>query len=212
MAATPQATVIQIYAPSHLPIKLTTSNFPIWKKQVESTLTGLNLVGFVHGTKPAPAKYTDAAQTVSNPAYMAWYRQDQIILSALLGSLTDVLQPIISSASSAFDAWTRLSTTCAASSRSRIVSLKAKLAKNPKGNRSVEAYMREMRTIADDLALAQSPVHEEDLVVHVFTQLGDEYNPIVAALRVRTGSISFGELQDVLTDYERLLHDNDAAS
>lgn len=50
--------------------------------------------------------------------------------------------------------------------------------------------MREMRAIADDLALAQSPVTEEDLVVHIFTQLGDEYNSIVAALRVRTDTIS----------------------
>lgn len=89
MAATPQATVIQLYAPTHFPIKLTSSNFPIWRKQVESTLIGLDLAGYVNGTVRAPAKYSDTARTILNRAYTAWFRQDQIILSAILGSLTD---------------------------------------------------------------------------------------------------------------------------
>ncbi|XP_019149860.1 PREDICTED: uncharacterized protein LOC109146662 [Ipomoea nil] len=133
----------------------------------------------------------------------------QCLISAILGSLTDTLQSVISSASSARDAWNRLSTSYAASSRCRIVSLKARLTKYPKGNRSIKTYMREMRAIADDLALAQSPISEE---YHIFTQLGDEFNSIVAALRVRTEVISYGELPDVFTDYERLLKDNEAAT
>ncbi|XP_019196326.1 PREDICTED: uncharacterized protein LOC109190310 [Ipomoea nil] len=208
MAGSTTSNIVNVHATTHLPIKLTSANFPIWKKQVESTLIGLDLLGYVTGSTAAPAKYSDAARTVLNPANTNWFRQDQIILSAILGSLSDVLQLVISSATSAHDAWTRLSTNCAAASRSRVVSLKAKLAKNPKANRSIESYMRDMRAMADDLALAQSPVAEEDLVVHIFTQLGAEYNPIVAALRVRTDPVSFGELHDVLTDYERLLKDN----
>ncbi|XP_019161889.1 PREDICTED: uncharacterized protein LOC109158431 [Ipomoea nil] len=212
MAAATQPTITHISAPTHFPIKLTSTNFLIWKKQIESTLIGLDLVGYINGSTPAPAKFSDQMQTVLNPAYKAWFRQDQTVLSAILGSLSDTLQPVISSATSACDAWARLSTSCAAASRGRIVSLKTKLAKNPKANRSIDSYKRDMRAIADDLALAQSPVTEEDLVVHIFTQLGDEYNSIVAALRVRTEAISYSELHDVLTDYERILQDNEAAS
>ncbi|XP_019186016.1 PREDICTED: uncharacterized protein LOC109180764 [Ipomoea nil] len=190
MVATNTPIITHLHAPTHLPIKLTSSNFPIWKKQVESNLIGLDLLGHITGSTTAPTKYSDTARTEINPAYTAWFRQDQIIQSVILGSLSDVLQPVISSVASASDAWTRLSTSCAATSRGRVVSLKAKLAKNPRANRSIDSYMREMRAIADDLALAQSPVSEEDLVVHI-TQLGDEYNPIVAVLRLRTETISF---------------------
>ncbi|KAI3690757.1 hypothetical protein L2E82_48964 [Cichorium intybus] len=42
-----------------------------------------------------------------------------------------------------------------------------------------------MRSIADDLALAQSPVLEEDLMVHILSQLCDDYSTIVAAIKVR---------------------------
>ncbi|GFP98734.1 hypothetical protein PHJA_002017300 [Phtheirospermum japonicum] len=96
-------------------------------------------------------------------------------------------------------------------SRGRVVSLKAKLAKNPKGGKTVTEFLHEMRAITDDLALAQNPIFEEDLVVHVITQLADEFNPIVAALRVRETPIAFSELPDILTYFERLMKENDVA-
>ncbi|XP_019172464.1 PREDICTED: uncharacterized protein LOC109167849 [Ipomoea nil] len=66
-----------------------------------------------------------------------------------------------------------------------------------------------MRAIADDLALAQCPVSDEDLLVYILTQLGEEYNSIISAVRVREKPLSLGELADVLTDYERQLKDAD---
>lgn len=35
-----------------------------------------------------------------------------------------------------------------------------------------------MKNIADELALAQSLIDEEDLVVHILSQLGDDYTHI----------------------------------
>ncbi|XP_019160764.1 PREDICTED: uncharacterized protein LOC109157319 [Ipomoea nil] len=90
-------------------------------------------------------------------------------------------------------------------SRGCIISLKAKLTTNPRGSRSITAYLTDMRAIADDLALAQCPVTDEDLVVYVLTQLGEEYNSIISAVRVRETPISWGELVDILTDHERQL-------
>ena len=60
-----------------------------------------------------------------------------------------------------------------------------------------------MRAIADDLALAQSPIAEEDLLVHILSQLGDEYSAIVAAIKVRETPLSYPELFDILVDVER---------
>nr|GEW18358.1 hypothetical protein [Tanacetum cinerariifolium] len=109
------------------------------------------------------------------------YRQDQTLLSAILGSCSDIIQPIISSASSSKEAWERLLHSYANASRSRIISLKSKLAKNLKGNKSVAEFLNEMRSIADELALIQNPISEEDLVVHIITQLGDEFNSLTYA-------------------------------
>ncbi|KAD3338478.1 hypothetical protein E3N88_33999 [Mikania micrantha] len=87
-------------------------------------------------------------------------------------------------------------------------SLKSKLAKNPKDSRSVTEYLQDMRSIADDLALAQSPVTEEDLLVHILSQLGDEFGTIVAAIKVCETPVSYPELFDKLTDFERALKES----
>ncbi|XP_019163068.1 PREDICTED: probable LRR receptor-like serine/threonine-protein kinase At3g47570 [Ipomoea nil] len=174
MASPPATTteIIQLTAPSHFPIKLTPSNFSVWRRQVQSTLIGFNLLGFIDGSVKEPAAFNDSARTVANPAHLVCY---------------------------------------ACATRGRIISLKAKLTKNPRGVRSVTAYLNDMRSIADELALAQCPVSDEDLVVYVLTQLGEEYNSIMSAVRICEIPISLGELADILTDHERQLKDADDA-
>ncbi|PWA78386.1 hypothetical protein CTI12_AA215230 [Artemisia annua] len=195
MPLTSETQIIQLNAPTHLPIQLTASNFPVWRKQVQSTLIGLDLIDYIE----------------LNPLYSIWFRQDQILLSAILGSCSETIQPIISSVETSREAWERLNSSYASSSRSRIISLKSKLTKIPKGTRSVAEFLHEMKSIADELALAQSPILEEDLVVHILSQLGDEFNNIVAAIKVRESVISFSELFEKLVDFERMLKDSDSS-
>ena len=127
-------TLITITASTHFPIKLTSQNFPVWRRHVQSTLIGFGIEDFITGATTAPpTTITDKDTTKPNPAYISWFRQDQVIYSAILGSCSDEIQPLIASASTAKDAWDRLTTSFASKSRSRIISLKTKLAKNPKG-------------------------------------------------------------------------------
>ncbi|KAL4556283.1 hypothetical protein LXL04_038930 [Taraxacum kok-saghyz] len=200
-------TIIQITANTHFPIKLTPTNFPVWRKQILSTLIGLDLDKFIIGTNPCPSKTLAGDETKPNPAYLPWFRQDQIIISAILGSLSDSIQPLVASAETSQQAWEHLNASYASVSRSRIISLKSRLAKNPKGNRTISEFLHEMKAIADELALVQNPIHEEDLAVHIISQLGDEYNHVTAALKVRETPLSFHELFDKLVDFERSLKD-----
>ncbi|PWA47747.1 hypothetical protein CTI12_AA496530 [Artemisia annua] len=210
MPLTSKTQIIQLNAPTHLPIQLTASNFPVWRKQVQSTLIGLDLIDYIDGTLVSPAQFLDNGKEL-NPLYSIWFRQDQILLSAILGSCSETIQPIISSVETSRKAWERLNSSYASSSRSRIISLNSKLTKNPKGTRSVAEFLHEMKSIADELALAQSPILEEDLVVHILSQLGDEFNNIVAAIKVRESVISFSELFEKLVDFERMLKDSDSS-
>ena len=50
------AATIQLTAATHFPIKLTSVNFPVWRKQVESTLIGLQLETFIDGSQEPPKK------------------------------------------------------------------------------------------------------------------------------------------------------------
>ncbi|VFQ90140.1 unnamed protein product [Cuscuta campestris] len=177
------------------------------RRQVRSTLIALDLIGYVDGTLHAPSKVLEGA---ANPCYSIWFRQDQSIIGALLGSCSDQVQPLISTCETACEAWTNLHAAFASSSRGRIVSLKSQLGKNPKGDRSMSDYLFDMQSIANELALVQSPVSEEDLVVHVLNQVVDEYDSITSAARVRAEPLSFKELGDILKEHKKKIQLSEA--
>ncbi|VFQ68610.1 unnamed protein product [Cuscuta campestris] len=201
--------VLQLHAKTHFPIKLITTNFPIWQRQVRSTLIGLNLLGYIDGTLTSPPTTVDGS---ANPCYSIWFRQDQSIVGALLGSCTDTIQPLISNVETAREAWLNLHSSFASASRGHILALKSKLGKNPRGARSINEYLHEMHSLANELALNQSPVAEEDLVSHVLNQLGLEYDPVASAAFIRGSKLPFSELGDVLRDFEHKLTLTDDAT
>ncbi|KAL4576526.1 hypothetical protein LXL04_012621 [Taraxacum kok-saghyz] len=203
--------IVEVTTHTHFPIKLNATNFPVWRKQVMATLIGLGLDTYVDGSKVAPSKTLASDATKPNPEYRPWLRQDQIILGALIGSCSDTIQPLVSSAETSYQAFKRLTESYAGISRSRIISLKSRLANNPKGNRPVAEFLHDMKTISDDLSLAQSPVDEEDLIVHVLSQLGDDYAHIAAALKIRDTTITFPDLFEKLVDFERTLKETQPA-
>lgn len=120
----------------------------------------------------------------------------------MLGSCVETIQHHISTVETSKEAWDLHSTLFANKSRTRVMSLKERLFDNPKGTRTILEYMQDMRAIADDLALANSLVNEDDLVIQVLKNLDDDNNEISDAIRARDSSISFAELHDKLVDFE----------
>ncbi|CAH9068692.1 unnamed protein product [Cuscuta europaea] len=62
-------TVVPLTATTNFPIKLTSSNFPVWKCQVHSPLVGLGLDAYVDGAVQTPDQFLDTAKTQPNPCY-----------------------------------------------------------------------------------------------------------------------------------------------
>ncbi|KAL4557405.1 hypothetical protein LXL04_035582 [Taraxacum kok-saghyz] len=94
---------VHITAATHLPTKLTSHNYPVWRKQVESTLISLELEDFIIGSSNQPPQTINdkEGKPIPNPEYPPWYRKDRMLFSAILGSCSDSIQPLISSASTA---------------------------------------------------------------------------------------------------------------
>ncbi|VFQ90436.1 unnamed protein product [Cuscuta campestris] len=141
---TKDTSVIQLHAKTHFPIKLVSTNFAIWQRQVRSTLIGLHLLGYIDGTMAAPPMILAES---ANPCYSIWFCQDQSIVGALFGSCSDQVQPLISNADTSHAAWTSLHSVFASASRGRVVSLKTKLGKNPRGDRSMDVLKEHERKL-----------------------------------------------------------------
>ncbi|OVA02951.1 hypothetical protein BVC80_8781g8 [Macleaya cordata] len=89
--------------PSVTTVKLTSENYLLWHSHFSAYLRGNDLFGYVDGSTPCPPRHLSTAEKSSdgtvpvNPAYHAWQKQDQLILSnydSLVTSITTRPTPV----------------------------------------------------------------------------------------------------------------------
>lgn len=122
-----------------------------------------------------------------------------------MASVDPTITSTIVAATTSKQAWDALHTLYANKSHTRIFSLRNSLNKVSKDTKSIVEYLREVRTIADELATAGAPVTNEELVVKILSGLGPEYDAISAAIQARDSSITYEELFDKLINHELFL-------
>ncbi|XP_019056851.1 PREDICTED: uncharacterized protein LOC109115986 [Tarenaya hassleriana] len=185
--------------------KLSTSNYLTWSLQIRSLLQGYNLEDFLDATKSTSPTITENTTTIPNPAYASWFRQDRLIFSALLGSISPSCQALIARATSTSEAWTTLASTYGRSSRGHIKQIKDHVRRFSKGGKSIDEFMHFFKTKGDELALLGKPLDHEDLVDLILSGLGEEYRPIKDAINAPDIPISFVELHERLLNHESIL-------
>lgn len=179
-------------------------NFTTWKAQFE-LLFGHDLLGHLDDTlSPPPSYITENEKNIPNPEYRLWLRQDKLIQTALLATVEPNLASMLATASSSRAAWDSLHIAFANKSQTRIFSLRDHLSRLTKDTRFAE-YLRQIRTIADELAAAGHSLSDEELVVKVLSGVGSEFNTLASAIRARSSPISWEELTGLLLDEELTL-------
>jgi len=80
-------------------LKLTNNNYLYWRMQMKPYLLGQGVYAFVDGSYPCPAlcvATTETAAPAINSFFLSWKQQDQLIMSALLSSLsTEILHLVV---------------------------------------------------------------------------------------------------------------------
>ncbi|KAA8542770.1 hypothetical protein F0562_023922 [Nyssa sinensis] len=148
------------------------SKFPLFSP-------GYDLLGFVDGTHPCPEQtITVNGVTTVNPAHHPWVRQDQLILNAILGSLSPPLIPFIATARTSRDAWSTLALTYGQPTRGLITHLKTQLNNPLKGSQTIIEFMHNIKTKVDALAMLNSPVDIEDLFIKILNGLDADYTEL----------------------------------
>ncbi|KAE8697896.1 hypothetical protein F3Y22_tig00110607pilonHSYRG00007 [Hibiscus syriacus] len=169
--------LMHLNAPTNFTIKLTSVDFLAWRRQMDATLIGVGLISYIDGLQPSSSQFTDIVIKIANHEYLQWYRQNKILISVILGSCGDLVQPLVSPAFTAKIMWDTLVESYVCASPGYILILKSKLARNPRGSKSISDYMKDMQDIASGLALVNCPISYTDLLIFIVNQLGDR--PIV---------------------------------
>jgi hypothetical protein len=71
------------------PSKLTDTNFLSWKNQIQLIIEGHDLDSFLYNSPPDPTMYNTAGETILNPQFLIWKRQDKLLNAWIRSSLSD---------------------------------------------------------------------------------------------------------------------------
>eukprot|EP00258_Populus_trichocarpa_P037861 XP_024453880.1 uncharacterized protein LOC112326993 [Populus trichocarpa] len=173
----PNSPIITINAATTINEKLIPSTFPQWRAQFEALLISYDLIDFVTGIHTCPA--IDALNsTASKAANSHWIRQDKLILHAILASTSTTITPLLAAYKTSHEAWMALTLT---------------------------EFLQGIKVIADELAIIDHPVSDDDLTLYILNGLGIEFREIAAPIRARETSLKFEEIHDLLVSHESYL-------
>jgi hypothetical protein len=104
-------------------LKLSRDNYMLWQYLLASYLEGQNLFGYIDNSIPCPLKFisstiipsstsstttTDSPTLVPNPDYKVWVRQDKLILSVNISTISEDILVHIVSLHTSRDVWITL--------------------------------------------------------------------------------------------------------
>uniref|UniRef100_A0A2N9IZ37 Reverse transcriptase Ty1/copia-type domain-containing protein n=1 Tax=Fagus sylvatica TaxID=28930 RepID=A0A2N9IZ37_FAGSY len=143
-------------------IKLSSSNYLLWKSQLLPLLESQNLLGHVDGTLVLPPPFDPPTSQTPNPKHLAWKATNQRLLSLLLSSLTEEAMAEVVGLSTSREVWTALENTFSHRSKAREIRLKDDLQLMKRGTRPVTAYARAFKALCDQLHAIGRPVDGTD--------------------------------------------------
>lgn len=171
-------------------------------------LKSRNLMGYVDGTLGCPPcfKTNDAGQLTNeiNPAYDIWMAHDQMVLGWINNSLTPAVLATVARSTNSFHTWSSLAKRFASQSQNRILQLRGELMRTMRGNLSIADFLDKINAISDNLALAGSPMSDNDLVSIIMNNVGSLYETTVSSAQARDTPITYDSLEALLLSAERI--------
>jgi hypothetical protein len=203
------STMSSTFVPIHhaVTIRLNKTNYILWRAQLLPYLRSTKLIGFIDGSiveppKLVPSSTAVGAELVPNSAHGRWYDQDQQLLSGLLSSITEELLLDVVSASTAKEAWDTLQRMFSSAVRARVVQVRIDLATTKKRDLSAADYFRKIKGFASELAAADAPLRNDEVVAYLLAGLGSDYDPFVTSITTKTEALSLDDVYSHLLAFE----------
>ncbi|OVA09277.1 hypothetical protein BVC80_8359g5 [Macleaya cordata] len=165
---------------------------------------GYDLEKYINGTHPCPTQYLPNTTAIS-PEFAAWYRQDKIILSWILSSLTESVVSRVMGFSTSHGVWMALENQYASRSQAHLIQLQRELQTIRKGNLSMNDYLLHAKKIVDSLAAYGQPFSVPVVQQMILGGLDSVYDAIVTTLTATCSTTSMEDFQAHLMAFEMRL-------
>ncbi|KAI9182401.1 hypothetical protein LWI28_024967 [Acer negundo] len=172
---------------SYCSVKLNHDNYLLWKNMVLPVIRGNRMERFITGAKQCPPEFTEVTgeefietELEDNPDYEEWIVQDQILLGWIYNSIDIDVATELMGYETSKQPWDAIRDLFGVKNRSNVVFYKREFNHLKKGNMKMGEYLKAMKKLVDNLALAGHHVTLDDLVSQVLTGLDSlEYNPVL---------------------------------
>ncbi|CAA0829121.1 Unknown protein [Striga hermonthica] len=196
--------------PQHqlISIKLTDSNYLLWRQQTYSAIVGYGLESFIAADSTPPPRFLSSGSTDApslNPEFATWVRQDQLLMSWLLSSLSENLLIMMVGKTNSQEVWNSLESNFSGLSKARLMHHKLQLQTLKKGSNTMREFLGKVKACCDALGVAGEPVSEQNQILYILAGLGTEYNPAVVAVTSRVEPYSLNEVYAMLLSLESRL-------
>ena len=113
-----------------------------------------------------------AIQGQPNGEYTIWVRQDQLLASWLLASMSESVLVNMVGFETANEIWNSLEKSVASQYRARIMQYKLQLQTLKKGTLTIREYLTRMKSYTDVFASAGDKLNEDEQILYILSGLG----------------------------------------
>ncbi|KAK6119198.1 hypothetical protein DH2020_047046 [Rehmannia glutinosa] len=174
------------------------------------TIKGFGLEGYLDGTSLAPTKLIPVVGNEPakvNPKFVLWQRQDQLLASWLLSSLSEPILISVVGLNISYDIWKSIETNFSSHLKARLMQYKLQLQNLRKNNLSIREYLNKVKSCCDAIASAGERISEDNQIMHVLGGLGNEYDVVVVTVTSKLESYNLQEVTSLLLSYESRMED-----
>ena len=159
--------------------KLEDDNYLLWKFRIENAILGYGLEDYIYGTDVVPARLI---QGLVNSDHVHHQRQDKLLMSWILSSISTSYLPQLVGCSSSREIWTTIEQLFSSQSTTKVMFYKRQIQNLKKDHLSMRDYLMKMKSYFDMLSATDHKMSETDQILAILNELGDEYESIIAII------------------------------
>ena len=114
-----------------------------------------------------------------------------LLLGWLLSSMSKGIISLVFNLETSLEVWKAIETQFGSQSKSRLLHLRYMMSSTRKDDLKINDYFIKMKTIADNMATSGSALRNDNLILHILSGLGPEYNYVATYI---TGQVGVGKM------------------
>uniref|UniRef100_A0A5K0WJW0 Retrotransposon Copia-like N-terminal domain-containing protein n=1 Tax=Nymphaea colorata TaxID=210225 RepID=A0A5K0WJW0_9MAGN len=183
-------------------IKLSQTNFLLWKTQVLCLIESQDLQGFISGEIAASDKFiiTGSKQEIKP---LQWKKLDRLLRGWITGTLTEDVLGLVVGLETTQQVWKTLEEAYALDSQERECCLLQKLHTHKKKNMNISDYIQIFKSTCDELQAIGKSVNDHTKVFLLLNGLGSKYESFITSM-LKPPISSYKEVVPLLQSHETM--------